>query len=83
MLSLGLDARGGISSPVRGLFLGKFALDNRMYQLQYNPNCGDGITRNQTCYLGPNSGLGNFSTLQEISPNGLPRVLQFSARFTF
>lgn len=54
-----------------------------MYQLQYNPNCGDGITRNQTCYLGPNSGLGNFSTLQEISPNGLPRVLQFSARFTF
>ena len=55
-------------------------------QLQYNPigsNCGDGATLNQTCYLVPNSGAGNFGTLQEISPNGLPRVLQFSARFTF
>src|SRR5208283_3433395 len=55
-------------------------------QLQYNPigsNCGDGATLNQTCYLVPNSGQGNFGTLQEISPNGLPRVLQFSARFTF
>jgi Carboxypeptidase regulatory-like domain len=55
-------------------------------QLQYNPigtNCGDGATLNQTCYLVPNSGPGNFGTLQEISPNGLPRVFQFSARFTF
>ena len=55
-------------------------------QLQYNPigtNCGDGMSLNQTCYLVPNSGPGNFGTLQEISPNGLPRVLQFSARFTF
>jgi hypothetical protein len=55
-------------------------------QLQYNPigtNCGDGATLNQTCYLVPNSGPGNFGTFQEISPNGLPRVLQFSARFTF
>jgi Carboxypeptidase regulatory-like domain len=55
-------------------------------QLQYNPigtNCGDGATMNQTCYLVPNSGPGNFGALQEISPNGLPRVLQFSARFTF
>ncbi|MFZ0478684.1 MAG: carboxypeptidase regulatory-like domain-containing protein [Terriglobales bacterium] len=55
-------------------------------QLQYNPigqHCGDGTTPNQTCYLVPNSGAGNFGTLQEISPNGLPRVLQFSARFTF
>jgi len=54
--------------------------------LQYNPlgtNCGDGATLNQTCYLVPNSGPGNFGALQEISPNGLPRVLQFSARFTF
>jgi hypothetical protein len=54
--------------------------------LQYNPigtNCGDGATPNQTCYLVPNSGPGNFGALQEISPNGLPRVLQFSARFTF
>jgi hypothetical protein len=55
-------------------------------QLQYNPigaNCGDGMTLNQTCYLVPNSGPGNYGTLQEISPNGLPRVLQFSLRFTF
>ncbi len=55
-------------------------------QLQYNPyggNCGDGMTINQTCYLVPNTGPGNFGTLQEISPNGLPRVLQFSARLTF
>jgi hypothetical protein len=55
-------------------------------QLQYNPigtNCGDGATLNQTCYLVPNSGPGNFGTLQEISPNGLPRMLQFSARFMF
>jgi len=54
--------------------------------LQYNPigsNCGDGATLKQTCYLVPNSGPGNFGTLQEISPDGLPRVLQFSVRFTF
>jgi hypothetical protein len=55
-------------------------------QLQYNPfgsTCGDGVTLNQTCYLVPNSGPGNFGALQEISPNGLPRILQFSVRFTF
>jgi hypothetical protein len=55
-------------------------------QIQYNPvgtNCGDGMTPNQTCYLVPNSGPGNFGSFQEISPNGLPRALQFSARFTF
>jgi Carboxypeptidase regulatory-like domain/TonB dependent receptor len=55
-------------------------------QLQYNPigsNCGDGQSLNQTCYLVPNSGPGNYGTLQEISPNGLPRVFQFSLRFTF
>jgi len=59
---------------------------NGINQLQYNPigtNCGDGATLKQTCYLVANSGPGNFGTLQEISPNGLPRVLQFSARFTF
>jgi hypothetical protein len=59
---------------------------NGINQLQYNPigtNCGDGATLNQTCYLVPNSGPGNFGALQEISPNGLPRVLQFAARFTF
>lgn len=55
-------------------------------QTQYNPigaNCGDGQTPNQTCYLVQNSGPGNFGTLQEISPNGLPRALQFSAQFSF
>jgi hypothetical protein len=59
---------------------------NGINQLQYNPigsNCGDGASLNQICYLVPNSGPGNFGSLQEISPNGLPRVLQFSARFTF
>ena len=59
---------------------------NGINQLQYNPigaNCGDGTTANQTCYLVPNSGRGNFGTLQEINPDGLPRALQFSARFTF
>jgi len=55
-------------------------------QLQYNPigtNCGDGQSLNQTCYLVPNSGQGNFGTYQEISPYGLPRAFQFSLRFTF
>ena len=55
-------------------------------QLQYNPigtNCGDGMSTTQQCYLVPNSGPGNFGSYGEISPNGLPRVLQFSARFTF
>ena len=55
-------------------------------QLQYNPigtNCGDGQSLNQTCYLVPNSGAGNFGTYQEISPYGLPRALQFSVRFAF
>jgi len=59
---------------------------NGINQLKYNPigtNCGDGATLNQTCYLLPNSGTGNFGTLEEISPNGLPRILQFSVRFTF
>jgi len=55
-------------------------------QFQYNPvgtTCGDGMTANQTCFLVPNSGPGNFGTLQEISPNGLPRVLQFAVKFSF
>jgi len=59
---------------------------NGINQLQYNPigsTYGDDVTQNQTCYLVPNSGPGNFGALQEISPNGLPRVLQFSALFTF
>lgn len=41
------------------------------------------MSLNQTCYLVPNTGSGNFGTLREISPNGLPRVLQFSVRLTF
>jgi len=60
-------------------------------QLQYNPigtqqgqySCGDGVSLTQTCFLVPNSGPGNFGTYGEVSPNGLPRVLQFSVRFTF
>lgn len=55
-------------------------------QLQYNPigaTCGDGATLQQTCFLVPNSGPGNFGALEEISPDGLPRVLQFSARLSF
>jgi hypothetical protein len=44
---------------------------------------GDRVSLNQICYLAPNSGPGDFGSLQEISPNGLPRVSQFSARFTF
>ena len=59
---------------------------NGVNQLQYNPTgatCGDGQTLNQVCYLIPNSGAGNFGTLQEISPNGTPRILQFSARVSF
>ena len=55
-------------------------------QLQYNPigtDCGDGLSLNQSCYLVPNSGPGNFGAFGEISPNGLPRVLQFSVRFRF
>ncbi len=59
---------------------------NGINQLQYNPvgqNCGDGQSTQQQCYLVPNTGAGNFGTLSEISPNGLPRVFQFAARFTF
>jgi hypothetical protein len=55
-------------------------------QLQYNPvgtTCGDGMSPNQQCYLVPNSGPGNFGALQEISPNGLPRVFQFAVKFAF
>jgi hypothetical protein len=43
-------------------------------QLHHNPivaNCGDGATLNQACYLAPNSGPGNFGSIDEISPNGL------------
>jgi len=55
-------------------------------QLQYNPigtTCGDAQSLNQTCYLVPNTGPGNFGTDQEINPFGLPRAFQFSLQFTF
>jgi hypothetical protein len=64
---------------------------NGVNQAQYNPigtsqgkyPCGDGISVNQTCFLVPNSGPGNFGTLQEINPLHPPRVFQFSARYAF
>lgn len=59
---------------------------NGINPLEYNPagaNCGDGATLDQTCYLVPNSGPGNFGAFGEVSPNGLPRILQFSLRFSF
>jgi Carboxypeptidase regulatory-like domain/TonB dependent receptor len=60
-------------------------------QAQYNPigtsqgqyPCGDGISLNQTCFLVPNSGPGNFGTLQEINPLNPPRVLQFAVKYNF
>lgn len=60
-------------------------------QAQYNPigtsqgqyPCGDGISLNQTCFLVPNSGPGNFGTLQEINPLNPPRVLQFAVKYSF
>jgi Carboxypeptidase regulatory-like domain len=55
-------------------------------QQQYNPigtNCGDSQSLNQTCYLVPNTGPGNFGSYQEINPFGLPRAFQFSLQFTF
>lgn len=60
-------------------------------QAQYNPigtsqgqyPCGDGISLNQTCFLVPNAGPGNFGTLQEINPLNPPRVLQFAIKYSF
>ena len=63
---------------------------NGVNQTQYEPignpgndTCGDGVNATQLCYLIPESGPGGFGSLQEISPNGTPRTLQFSARFSF
>lgn len=53
---------------------------------QYNPlgpNCGDGATANQTCYLVPNSGPGNFQTLQSVDQLNGPRVFQFALTYSF
>ena len=63
---------------------------NGINPLEYNPvanplepyGCGD-ASLDQKCYLVPNSGPGNFGAFGEVSPNGLPRVLQFSMRFSF
>ena len=55
-------------------------------QTQYapnGPNCGDGQTQNQTCYLISETGQGGFGTLQAINALNGPRVLQFSFRYTF
>jgi len=51
--------------------------------LQYLPvgdNCGDGASLQQTCYLIPEAGFGRLQVINAL--NG-PRVLQFSARFSF
>jgi hypothetical protein len=63
---------------------------NGINPLEYKPvanplepyGCGD-ASLDQKCYLVPNSGPGNFGAFGEVSPNGLPRVLQFSMRFSF
>lgn len=53
---------------------------------QYNPvgpTCGDGATLNQTCYLVPNAGPGNFQTLESINELNGPRVFQFAFYYSF
>ena len=55
-------------------------INQRGYNL-IGTNCGHGMTLNQTYYLASNSGPGNFSELQETSPNVLPRILHFSIGF--
>ncbi len=55
-------------------------------QTLYNPvgpTCGDGATLNQTCYLVPNIGPGNFQTLESINELNGPRVFQFSFNYSF
>jgi hypothetical protein len=51
--------------------------------VQYNPigpNCGDGATLIQTCYLVPNP---SFRTLQSISQLNGPRIFQFGLNWEF
>jgi hypothetical protein len=51
--------------------------------VQYNPigpNCGDGATLIQTCYLVPNP---SFRTLQSISQLNGPRTFQFGLNWEF
>ena len=55
-------------------------------QVLYNPvgpTCGDGATLNQTCYLVPNVGPGNFQTLESINELNGPRVFQISLNYSF
>jgi outer membrane receptor protein involved in Fe transport len=55
-------------------------------QFQYSPNgpnCGDGQTVNQTCYLIPETGPGGFGTLQSINALNPPRVLQVAFAYRF
>jgi hypothetical protein len=59
---------------------------NGVNQIQYEPvgqTCGDGVSRNQTCYLVPNSGPGGFGSLQIINALNGPRVLQFALKYNF
>jgi hypothetical protein len=59
---------------------------NGINQLQYEPvgqTCGDGVSKNQTCYLVPNSGPGGFGSLQIINALNGPRVLQFAFKYNF
>ncbi len=52
-------------------------------QTQYDPigpNCGDGATLNQTCFLVPDPG---FKTLQSVSELNGPRVFQFAFYYKF
>jgi hypothetical protein len=54
--------------------------------IQYSPfgrTCGDGHSRNQTCYLAPNTGSGGFGTLNVINALNGPRVLQFAVKYSF
>ena len=56
---------------------------NGVNPLQYLPvggNCGDGLSRKQTCYLLPESG---FKTLQVINVLDGPRVFQFALKYRF
>ena len=55
-------------------------------QTQYapnGPNCGDGQSSNQTCYLIPEAGPGGFGSLQSVNSLHGPRVLQFAFKYRF
>jgi len=57
---------------------------NGVNPIEYNafgPNCGDGQTVNQTCFLAPNAG--QFGRLSVINALNGPRVLQFALKYSF